>query len=151
MDDASRGARKGPPPPPRSSARPNPVDGSRGRTATAAVSAAGRPRVGAALVPFGLLAASTVLAVVLAWWSWSSGAGRTAEVSSRAVAGWVTGGVVALVLFAWFRAATMGRQADPYYVEPSWRPSRVAPTLAGLAWLAGTACAFLLGAAVARR
>jgi hypothetical protein len=45
----------------------------------------------------------------------------------------------------------MGRQADPYYVEPSWRPSRVAPTLAGLAWAAGTVCAFLLGAAVARR
>ena len=102
-------------------------------------------------MPFGLLAAAALAAIALAWWSWAHDAGRTSELSASAVAGWLTGGVAALIVFAWFRASTMARQADPYYIEPSWRPSRLAPTLAGLAWAAGTCCAFLLGAAVARR
>src|SRR5262245_19843168 len=121
MDDASRGARRGPPPPPRSSARPSPAGTSGGRSVgPPTVRAAGSPRVGAALVPFGLLAAAAVAAIVLAWWSWANDAGRTSELSPSAIAGWLTGGVVALIVFAWFRASTMARQADPYYIEPSW-------------------------------
>jgi hypothetical protein len=103
------------------------------------------------MVPFAALAVSSVVAVSLGLWAWRSGAGTTSTISASATVGWVCGGVVALLLFAWFRAVMTGHQADPYFVEPSWRPTRLAGVVAGIAWLAGVGCAFLVGAAVARR
>jgi hypothetical protein len=112
----------------------------------ASVSSTGVP-----MAPFVALSIAGVLAVALALAAWASGAGSTSELSKAAIAGWICGSVIALLLFAWFRASTAGRQADPYFVEPSWRPTRVAGVVAGVAWLAGVGCAFLVGAAVARR
>ena len=82
---------------------------------------------------------------------WRAGAGETAVISPIAVVGWVLGGVVGLLTFAWYRSVDSGRQSDPHYVDRAWRPRRVASVLAVMSWLAGIGCALLIASSWARR
>jgi hypothetical protein len=139
-----------PPPPPRRPSAPG------GPAAVAAPlgSVATPPGDGPAttpLVPFAALSLGVLVAVSLGVYAWRNGAGDTAEVSLPAVVGWVIGGVLCLVTFACFRSVDLGRQADPQYVEPAWRPRRWASVLTVIGWLASIGCALLVASSVARR
>jgi hypothetical protein len=65
--------------------------------------------------------------------------------------GWVLGGIVGLMLFAWFRAVNSIRQADQHYTIPRWRPAAVAVGLAVAGWFAALANGWLIAEALARQ
>jgi heme/copper-type cytochrome/quinol oxidase subunit 1 len=78
-------------------------------------------------------------------------AGSTDEVSAPAVFAWLFGSMFGLLIYAWFGLLDSVRRSTGFYEEPSWRPRVVAAVLATVGWLAGSAGAFLVAEAVARR
>ena len=103
------------------------------------------------LKPIIVLAVCTLVALVLVIVAFSQSAGTTDRVSGVAVLAWVVGSVLGLLVFAWFRSADVGCRSEPRYVEPGWRPRRVAVWLAVVGWTAGSLGAFLVAEALARR
>ena len=107
--------------------------------------------VGTPVGPVIVLAIGVLASAILLALSWFAGAGSTDDVSVVAVVGWLAGGVASLLVFAWFRSVDGGLQADPNYVEPSWRPRRAATMLATTGWLISVLCGVLVAASWARR
>jgi len=134
---------KAPPPPP--------TRGGTSAARQAATAHAGLPDVSAPTLPVALLAIATATSVLLALLAWRSDAGDTTAISSLAVTGWLVGGLVVPVLFSWFRSADLGARANLLYVEPGWRPQRVATLLAVIGFVASIGCAILVARSWARR
>lgn len=100
---------------------------------------------------FGSLLASTVAAAVLVVTAWRDDAGLTPDVSVLALAGWLIGSVAGLMLFAWFRAIDARNRADRWFVEPRWRPARLALVVAVIGWILGVLAAVMVAQSLARR
>lgn len=92
-----------------------------------------------------------LVAVVLALLAFSDDAGQTDEVSTVALIAWITGSVIGLLFFAWFRSADAKCQASSRYLEPAWRPRLVAFYVTAIGWIAGSAGAVFVAEAVARQ
>jgi hypothetical protein len=101
-------------------------------------------------VPLILAALSSGAAVVLLLIGWLGDAGSTTQISRVTIAGWFLGAVLTPSLFAWFRTADMKARSDIRFVEPSWRPSRVAALVAMTGWVASVGHAWLIASSVAR-
>jgi hypothetical protein len=113
--------------------------------------AASGDSVGPPIVPIVLLVLTTVASVVFLGAAIVDEAGSTDEVSRPALFAWLFGSLLGLLLFAWFGLRDSVRRSTGEYVEAAWRPRVVAAVLATVGWLAGSAGAFLVAEAVARR
>ena len=105
----------------------------------------------APVAPVALIAVSTVASWALFLAARGAGAGQSVDVDSKAIVGWVLGGIVGALLLSWFRAADMTRRSSSTYIEQSWRPALVAGALAAAGWAASIANAWLIASSVARR
>jgi hypothetical protein len=103
------------------------------------------------LIPVVMLVLTTVTAVALVASAISEDAGQTDEISGAAALGWVFGSLLGLLIFAWFGLLDSVRRSTGAYEEPTWKPRTVAAVLAVAGWLAGSAGAYLVAEAVARR
>lgn len=135
--------------PPRRNAPPR--AGATPAGARAHAKAASAKNITTPLGPIVVIAGCTLVSIVLTVIAIGQSAGSTDEVSLVAVAAWVVGSVLGLLAFSWFRSADMGCRAEPRYVEPGWRPRRIAVWLAVVGWIAGSFGAFLVAEALARR
>jgi hypothetical protein len=133
------------------------------RRTTAGPSAGGRPTPGTAapatafgeaptpsVAPLVLGAVISAVAVATLFNGWFGDAGTTTTISRMTVTGWVLGAVIAPAVFAWFRTGDMKARSDIRFVEPSWRPSRVAALVAVAGWFASVGHAWLIASSVAR-
>ena len=103
------------------------------------------------LIPVLMLVLTTVTAVGLVAFAIGEDAGQTDEISGPAALAWVFGAVLGLLIFAWFGLLDSVRRSTGSYEEPTWKPRTVAAVLAVAGWVAGSAGAFLVAEAVARR
>jgi hypothetical protein len=103
------------------------------------------------LIPIVMLALTTITAVGLVVFAIGEDAGQTDEISGPAALAWVFGAVLGLLIFAWFGLLDSVRRSTGSYEEPTWKPRTVAAALAVAGWVAGSAGAFLVAEAVARR
>jgi hypothetical protein len=103
------------------------------------------------LIPILMLALTTVTAIGLVAFAIGQDAGQTDEISGPAALAWVFGAVLGLLIFAWFGLLDSVRRSTGSYEEPAWKPRTVAAVLAVAGWVAGSAGAFLVAEAVARR
>jgi hypothetical protein len=103
------------------------------------------------LIPIVMLALTTITAVGLVVFAIGEDAGQTDEISGPAALAWVFGAVLGLLIFAWFGLLDSVRRSTGSYEEPTWKPRTVAAVLAVAGWVAGSAGAFLVAEAVARR
>ena len=93
--------------------------------------------------------ASTAVALVVS--AIGEDAGQTDEISGAAALAWAIGALLGLLIFAWFGLLDSVRRSTGDYEEPTWKPRTVAAALAVVGWVAGSAGAFLVAEAVARR
>jgi hypothetical protein len=103
------------------------------------------------LIPIVMLALTTLTAVGLVVFAIGEDAGQTDEISGPAALAWVFGALLGLLIFAWFGLLDSVRRSTGSYEEPAWKPRTVAAVLAVAGWVAGSAGAFLVAEAVARR
>ncbi len=103
------------------------------------------------LIPVVMLALTALTAVGLVAYAIGEDAGQTDEISGPAALAWVFGAVLGLLIFAWFGLLDSVRRSTGSYEEPAWKPRTVAAVLAVAGWVAGSAGAFLVAEAVARR
>jgi hypothetical protein len=103
------------------------------------------------LIPVVMLVLTTVTAVALFAYAIGEDAGQTDEISGPAALAWAFGALLGLLIFAWFGLLDSVRRSTGEYEEPSWKPRTVAAVLAVTGWVAGSAGAFLVAEAVARR
>ena len=103
------------------------------------------------LIPIVMLALTTATAIGLVAYAVGEEAGQTDQISGPATLAWVFGAVLGLLVFAWFGVLDSVRRSTGSYEEPSWKPRTVAAVLAVAGWVAGSAGAFLVAEAVARR
>lgn len=103
------------------------------------------------VIPVVMLLVTAVTAVALVVFAVGEDAGQTDEVSGAAALAWVFGSLIGLLVFAWFGLLDSSRRSTGAYEEPSWKPRTVAAVLAVAGWLAGSAGAYLIAEAVARR
>jgi len=107
--------------------------------------------VGTPIVPIIMLVVTTVTAIGLVAFAIGEDAGQTDEISGAATLAWAFGSLLGLLLFAWFGLLDSSRRSTGNYVEPTWKPRTVAAVLAVAGWVAGSAGAYLVAEAVARR
>lgn len=136
-----------PPPPPRLSGPPTMPAAPRSRAAARPYS----PPVHPPLAPLTLIVVSFVVSVALVIVARGQHAGSTASLSPFAFGAWLVGSVIGLVGFAWFRDENLKRQLRNTYSEPIWKPVLIARLGALAAWFVGSAGAFMIAEAVARR
>jgi hypothetical protein len=103
------------------------------------------------LIPIVMLALTAVTAVGLVAFAIGEDAGQTDEISGAATLAWAFGALLGLLIFAWFGLLDSVRRSTGNYEEPTWKPRTVAAVLAVVGWVAGSAGAFLVAEAVARR
>ena len=103
------------------------------------------------LIPIVMLALTAATAIGLVAFALGEDAGQTDQISGPATLAWVFGAVLGLLVFAWFGVLDSVRRSTGSYEEPSWKPRTVAAVLAVAGWVAGSAGAFLVAEAVARR
>jgi hypothetical protein len=107
--------------------------------------------VGTPVVPTVMLVVTTVAAVALVAFAIGEDAGQTDEISGAAVLAWSFGSLLGLLIFAWFGLLDSVRRSTGSYLEPTWKPRTIAAGLAVAGWVAGSAGAYLVAEAVARR
>jgi uncharacterized BrkB/YihY/UPF0761 family membrane protein len=103
------------------------------------------------LIPIFMLALTALTAFALVAYAIGKDAGQTDEISDPAALAWVFGALLGLLIFAWFGLLDSVRRSTGNYEEPAWKPRTVAAVLAVVGWVAGSAGAFLVAEAVARR
>ncbi len=133
--------------PPRSPGLPNLPTAPRSQAAARPYS----PPVHPPLAPLALIIGSFLIAVALVAVARGQNAGANATLSIAAFGAWLVGSVLGLIGFAWFRDENLKRQLGSTYSEPAWRPVLLARVGAIAAWLVGSAGAYMIAEAVARR
>jgi hypothetical protein len=104
----------------------------------------------ARVLPLLLAAVVSAAAVAALLAGWFDDAGSTTQISRLTIAGWLLGAIAAPALFAWFRSGDMKARSDIRFVEPAWRPSRIAALVAVIGWFASIGHAWLIASSVAR-
>jgi len=137
--------------PPRGSGAPRQTGVSGGFSVTGRGNRGYQPDVSTPTIPIILIAGCALISMALTGRAFMDHAGSTDSVSMLAFGSWIVGSFLGLIAFTFFRSKDLSCQAEPRYVEPSWRPRLVAVLVACMGWFSGLVGAFFVAQALARR